>query len=161
IFSASKIEAFLVPATRVGGADVAELTEQEAAHARSIGDVNVTLAPVPPTHKPKILIASVIRKPAVVVAALLKTLAWQRLRKPADIHYAFVTDFPADSPDAKEVKRLLAEFSQNNKNTVCHHATSVGNDFAESATGHHWTSTAWHRVGAFKNGLIQRALDGR
>ena len=137
------------------------LTNAEEAHARSIADENVVLAPIPPTHKPRILDGAVIRKPPEVIAAFLKTLAWQRLRKPADIGYHFVTDYPAGDASFAGVKALLTDFDKSRQNVTIRHATNAGNDFLEAPDGHHWTNTAWHRVGALKNSIMQACMDGR
>lgn len=119
------------------------------------------LAPVPGQHTPKLLVASVIRKPPVVIEAWLRTLAWQRLRKPADLHYLFVTDFPAGDPNAAPVNALLTDFVKKHKHVTIRHNVPPAGDFAETPQGHSWTQPAWQRVGALKNTLLQAALDGR
>lgn len=136
----------------------AKLTPQEAAHARSIGDdaSSVLLAPIPAAAKPKLLIASVIRKPPQVIEAFLKTLAWQRFRKPVEVAYSFITDFPPGDPNEAPVKALLVAFAQQHKVTLRH--VAGGNDFLETAVSHQWTPSAWHRVGAMKNQLFQQML---
>jgi hypothetical protein len=47
------------------------LTPQEEAHARSIGDTQVALAPIPPAKVPRILVGSVVRKRPEIVRAYL------------------------------------------------------------------------------------------
>jgi hypothetical protein len=159
----------------------AKLTPAEEAHARSIGDVTVAVAPVPPLHKPRILVGAVIRKPAVVIDAFLKTLAWQRLKKPAEVGYCFITDFPTGSADAPAVRALLKAFAKEHANVTVRHNGNAGDDYYESSPqdvamasqvqaatqrnifigGHRWTPKAWHRVGALKNEIIQACLDGK
>ena len=135
----------------------AKLSPQEAAHAKSIGDTTVLLAPIPAAVIPKLLIASVIRKPPLVIAAWLKTLAWQRFRKPVQVSYSFITDFPPGDPNEQPVRALLDQFAAAHPRVTLRHVAG-GRDFAESAETHTWTATAWHRVGALKNQLFQQML---
>lgn len=131
------------------------LTPHEIAHAKSIGDSVVALAPVPPLHVPKVLVGSVVRKPPVVVQAFLASLAWQRFRRPTNVDYFFITDFAPGDQGAQESVALLKAFTPN-----VVERTNQGNDYSEQGPSHQWTPTAWHRCGAFKNEIIQRTLDG-
>lgn len=135
-----------------------KLSPEEVAHARSITDSNVILAPTPPAWKPKVLIASVIRKPAAVVAAFLHCLSWQRLKRESTISYSFITDFPAHDPEAPVVKDMLQQFAAQFPNvTVAHNAAPDG-DYGDAATTRHWTPPAMHRVGELKNRFFQQCM---
>ena len=132
-----------------------KLTLQEAAHARSVGDETVMLAPIPPEARPRILIGSVCRKQPAVIKAFLQSLAWQRFRKPVGVDYFFITDFAPTDAYAAESLALLKAFTPNVVEKM-----NVGGDFSDVGPSHTWTPMAWHRVGALKNEIIQRCLDG-
>jgi hypothetical protein len=131
------------------------LTADELAHARSILDANPTLEPLPHMKEPRILIASVIRKPPVVVEALLKTLTWQRLKKPAQIDYLFVPNFAEG--DAFQAASLA--LLKDSGHPVVSNVSNPGNDYGEGPTSRQWSPQAWHRVGAMKDRIIAKARD--
>lgn len=136
----------------------AHLEPAQLAHAESITDTTVTIAPIPPVAVPRILVGSVIRKPPEVLRALFKTLAWQRFRRPVDLSYYFITDFaPSDTYAAASIKELSL-FSTSVKSATFRQAGNNGGDFSEVGPSHQWSPQAWHRVGALKNEIIQKAL---
>jgi hypothetical protein len=137
------------------------LTPQERQHADSIGDTNPLLAPIPPEIKPRILVASVVRKPPEVVTALLQTLSWQKTRKPVEVSYAFLTDFAPADPFRAATIALLTDFAAKVERVTLLHSQNPGGDYGEGQGSRQWTPNAWHRVGALKNRLIQLCLDGR
>lgn len=137
-----------------------KLTPAEFSHAQSIGDENVTLAPIPSQKIPKLLIASVIRKPAPIVAAFLGQLKAQELRRPAEIHYHFVTDFGQYDQFAPEAFDVLNKFTAETPNVIIRKAGNAGGDFSDTGVTHQWAPTAWQRVGNLKNGIIQACLTG-
>lgn len=140
-----------------------KLTPEEAAHAASIADPEPTLAPIPPKAIPRILVASIIRKPPEVVRAFLQTLAWQEFRKPVELEFYFVDDC-SEEAHAKDVSGLLAEFAAGPRPTLVHGAAPT-DGYAEYAQTQgrtrQWTPKAWHRVGALKDQIIQHALAER
>jgi len=137
-----------------------KLTPEEAAHAASITDENPTLAPIPPKAIPKILVASVIRKPPEVIRAFLQTLAWQEFRRPTQCDYYFVNDCGSESY-AQDVARLLSEFSSRSGSVLVYDAASSEGwqEYANTDRTRQWTPKAWHRVGALKDQIFQHALD--
>lgn len=136
------------------------LTPQEEAHARSIGDQAVSLAPIPPQRTPKLLIGAVVRKPAAIVKAFLAQLSAQQLRRPAEIHYYFVGDFGQYDAFAPEAWRVLEDFAARTPNVILKRAGNAGGDFTDTGSTHAWSPQAWHRVGNLKNGIIQTCLTG-
>lgn len=134
------------------------LTPDERRHADSITDSNPLLAPIPPDKVPRILIGCVIRKPAEIVHNLLLTLQWQKFKKPVEIEYVFITDYPSGDADGALVETLIYGF--HGKKTVIHN-TNPGGDYGEGQGTRQWTPNAWHRVGTLKNRMIQLCLDGR
>jgi len=138
-----------------------ELTSPEEAHARSIVEP-AALAPIPPLRRYRVLVASVIRKPPVVVSALLKTLAWQRLRAPLDLSFAFITDYaPTDAAlEPLKVQELLDEFAKTHETQVEHHGANPGGDYGDGAETRLWQPAAMQRVAALKNRLLQHVLSG-
>jgi hypothetical protein len=96
-----------------------------------------------------------VRKPPQVVEAFLKTLAWQRFRRATNIDYFFITDFAPGEPGAQESLALLRAFTPN-----VIEKGNQGGDYSEQGASHQWTPAAWHRAGANKNDIIQKAMDG-
>ena len=137
-----------------------KLTPAEMAHAESIIDENVVLAPIPHAKVPKLLIGAVIRKPAAIVKAFLAQLKAQILRRPAEIHYHFVTDFGQYDQFATEALQVLSEFAASTPNVIVKRAGNAGGDFSDTGATHTWSPQAWHRVGNLKNGIIQACLTG-
>ena len=137
-----------------------KLTPAEMAHAQSIADENVVLAPIPQAKVPKLLIGAVIRKRPEIVRAFLAQLKAQTLRRPAEIHYQFVTDFGQYDAFASETMQVLTDFAQSTPNVIVRRAGNAGGDFSDTGASHTWTPQAWHRVGNLKNGLIQACLTG-
>lgn len=135
------------------------LTEQETAHAQSILDPNPVLAPIPPKAVPSLLIGSIIRKPPEVIQAFLACLAAQVFRSEVKIVYHFIVDCASSDPFADATRSILRAFAQAHPGTILTDAppTPQG-DFADTGGTHQWTPTAWHRVGALKNQLIQQCL---
>lgn len=133
------------------------LTPIEMAHAKSVGDPDelVTLAPIPPAAVPKLLIGSVVRKPPQVVQAWLATLKWQRFRRVTQVDYLFITDFAPGDAGAAESVALLKQFTPN----VIERG-NPGGDYGEAQASRSWSPQAWHRCGAYKNEIIQAALNG-
>src|SRR5262245_53140214 len=124
------------------------LTPEERAHAESIVDANPLLVPIPPEYKPRILVASVVRKPPEIVQALLNTLTWQQFRTPVDLNYAFLTDFGTNDPYASPSRLMLEAFAKDRKDTTVIHSENPGGDYGEGPGSRQWTPQAWHRVGA-------------
>src|SRR5512146_3433541 len=107
------------------------LTPQEKAHAESIADKEVLLSPIPSAVVPKLLIASVVRKPPVVLRAFLQTLRWQRFRRPTHVEYAFITDYAPADEGREEALALLKELTP--------HVIEKGNaggDYSEKGNTH-------------------------
>lgn len=133
------------------------LTPAEAAHAKSITEP-ATVVPIPPKQVARILVASVIRKPAIVLRAFLETLRRQVLDR-ADLSYHFVTDFAASDSFAAEALKVLSEFcAKEARATFQQHHSNLGQDYGEGPQTRHWAPSAFARVGALKNTLIQKAL---
>lgn len=113
------------------------------------------LAPIPPLYSPRILIASVVRKPAAVLRAWLTTLAWQQFRAPAPtIECAFITNFAPGDPGVDEAKAVLATTTA----TIVDCPAPSG-DYGDTPQTRAWTGPAFTRMAQLKNELIQRALD--
>lgn len=133
------------------------LTEFERAHAASIADPNPVLAPIPPLQSPRILIASVIRKPPQVLRAWLQTLAWQRFREPAPtIDLAFITNFAPSDAFADDARAVLAQ-----SGATIGDVPAPAGDYGDTVQTRAWTGPAFTRMAQLKNELIQRALDTR
>lgn len=135
-----------------------ELTDFETAHAQSIGDKNPTLIPIPAKRVPRVLVGGVVRKSPQIVQAWLQTLRWQQLRSPAERSYCFVTDFPPNDPNFAAIEKTLTEFSASNANVSIRHNVAPPNDYKDGAVTREWTAAAWHRVGALKNYILQKAV---
>ena len=136
------------------------MTDAERAHAESILQP-ATVVPIPPLQRPKILVASVVRKPPEVLRAFFKSLLWQTAKEPGwDISYSFINNFAAGDAYANASMAEYGAFGVGTKITVST-APAPDADYHET-TGQTrgWTPQAWHRVGALKNTLIQQALDG-
>lgn len=132
------------------------LTEAERAHAQSILDSAPTLEPIPPLKKPRILVASVVRKPPEVLNAFFASLRWQEVK--ADLAYDFVNNFSAGDSYATAA---LAEYAgMDGTDFRVSDAPAPDGDYAQDggAGTRGWTPQAWHRVGALKNRFIQRTL---
>ena len=84
------------------------LTDLERKHAESITEPAVVV-PIPPKQVAKILVASVVRKPPVVLSAFLQTVASQQVEQ-SELSYFFVTDFAAADTYAPDSLKLLSEF---------------------------------------------------
>lgn len=133
------------------------LSEQEKAHAISVGDPDtaVTLAPIPPEHKPKVMVASVIRKPKEVVQAFLQSLQWQRFKRPTFVEYVFLTDFAPSDAFGPASLEILKQFP-----CTVYEKGNEGGDYQEGPDSHQWSLSAFRRAGEHKNEIIQKALDG-
>ena len=131
------------------------LTEFEKSHAASIADPTPTLAPIPPLARPTILIASVLRKPANVLAAWFQTVAWQQFRSPgAEVKTYCIANFaPSDvfTADAMAVVR--------DAGIACDAVPAPDGDYGDTPATRAWSASAFGRMAALKNRLIQRALD--
>lgn len=137
------------------------LTPAEKAHAESVLDASPTLAPIPPLAKPRILVASVVRKPPQVLSAFFQTLLWQEPKAPGwTLDYRFINNFAPTDAYATESLSTYAAFDAG-ANLRVSDAPAPASDYAET-TGQTrgWTPQAWHRIGALKNALIQDALTG-
>lgn len=136
------------------------LTPFERAHAESIIQ-SAIVEPIPPLKRFRVLVGSVVRKPPAVVSALLRTLAWQRLRAPIDVSYHFITDFAPTDGFAADSVGLLTDFIKNAKgdgNRLEHNRNEQESDYGDGLETRHWQASALHRVGALKNRLLQRVL---
>ena len=88
------------------------LTAFERAHAESIVDPNPTLMPIPQAKEPRLLAASIVRKPPQVITALLQTLAWQCLKK-GTLDIILQPNFSAAervNPDLKCGKECMSDY---------------------------------------------------
>lgn len=136
------------------------LTPAEKAHAESVLEP-ATIVPIPPLQRPRLLVGSVIRKPKVVLDALFKSLLWQRARDPGwDVDYAFINNFAASDAYAAEAMQAYEAFPVGTHINVSSAPAPEGDYHETTGVTRGWTPPAWHRVGALKNTLIQRALDG-
>lgn len=137
------------------------LSPFELAHAKSILEP-ATVEPLPPDRRYKVLVGSVVRKNPHVIAAFLRTLAWQRLRAKLDVSYHFITDYAPMDEALKPlaVLDLLENFKKDHEVTLEHHGDNKGGDYGEGTETRQWQPTAWHRVGALKNRILQHVLSG-
>jgi len=134
------------------------LTKEERAHAESILDANPTLAPIPPKQVARILVASVIRKPSIVLAPFLRQVSTQVVER-AELTFHWVTDFAASDTVAPEALTALSKFcSDTPRSTFTQHHSNLGADYGDGPTTRHWAPSAFARMGALKNQLIQKAL---
>lgn len=134
------------------------LTGPERQHAESIL-TPATLAPIPPKQVSRILVGAVVRKPKVVLDAFYRSLLWQQAPG-TQIDYALIHNWPAGDPEEAEGKSALAAFGPGININVSDSPAPAGDYAATNGTSRGWTPQAWHRVGALKNNLIQRALSG-
>lgn len=84
----------------------------------------------------------------------------QRLRRPTALAYHFITDFAPSDAFAAATAQVLAEFAATHERVTIEAAGNAGGDFADTGATHAWQPSAWHRVGALKNRLMQATLDG-
>lgn len=119
------------------------LNDFQRAHAQSIMEAS-TLVPIPPRQRPKVLVASIVRKPQVVVDALLTTLRHQIVD--ADISYQFVANYAEGEP--------IPVFGDL---PVAHVAAPPG-DYGDGPLTRSWSESAFGRVAQLKDTLIEQAL---
>jgi len=131
--------------------EVTALSDAERAHAESIADPEPTLAPIPPNQHPKVLIASVVRKPAVVLDAFLKSLQWQRLEHGA-FDLAFIANFADTDPYKNEALAVLHKYQ-------VALAPAPPNDYGDGAVTRQWTNSAFKRMAELKDSLMRKAVE--
>jgi hypothetical protein len=119
------------------------LSDFEKAHAASIMETP-TLASIPTTQRPKILAASIVRKPQEVVDALLTTLRWQRVD--ADVDEFFMLNYASNE---------LVPVVDAPHETV---EAPLG-DYGEGTITRTWTEGAFGRVAALKDTILRKALE--
>lgn len=133
------------------------LTEHERAHAVSITDPNPTVVPVPPLAKPRILVASVLRKPPEVLTAFFRTLRWQLFRHPgAEVTFRFITNFAPTDPFRDAALAVVRETGWTSVDVPA----PVG-DYGDTPTTRHWQQSSFGRMADLKNRLIQQAMELR
>lgn len=133
----------------------APLTDAERAHAASIIDP-AELAPIPQVAKPKVLIASIIRKPPVVVDAFLKTLDWQRVN--ADCSYAFILNYGPEDAELPAVEQLMTDFAEGHHVKLGRVPAPPQRDYGDGGATRHWASPAFDRVAQLKDQLMEEAV---
>lgn len=121
------------------------LSEFQRAHAQSIMEAS-TLVPIPPKQRKTVLVASIVRKPQVVVDALLATLTNQIVD--ADVTYQFVTNYAEGEPIP-----VFGDYP------VANVAAPPG-DYGDGPLTRNWTGSAFGRVAKLKDALIEQALKG-
>lgn len=131
------------------------LSPDEAAHAASILDPYPELRPIPPERITRILVAVPVRKPPEVLAQLLQTLAWQRLRIKAEITYLFAPNFGAE-PHRDAALGVLRSVSGA---IVWPNLEAPEGDYGERSETRMWTSSAFGRMATLKNRMLQYAMD--
>ena len=133
------------------------LNEFEQAHAASITDPNPTLIPTPPTARPRVLMASVLRKPPEVLVPFFAALLCQQVRHPgAELDFAFIpnyADTDAFGPAALDLIRRTWAPTQ-----VREIPAPVG-DYGDTARTRAWSPSSFTRMADLKNLLIQHAMD--
>jgi len=133
------------------------LTPQELAHADSIVEP-ATVVPIPPKRIDRILVASVIRKPAIVLQPFLTTVS-QQLVERAELSYFFLTDFARTDDFATDAITALSKFCTTHpRATFTQHHSNLGTDYGDGPTTRHWAASAFVRMGTLKNTIIQKAL---
>ena len=134
------------------------LTPQEKAHAESITDVNPVVVPIPPARTWRCLVASVVRKPPIVLSAFLQSISQQVLER-SELSFYFVTDFAASDAYAADSLALLSKFcTEHPRSGFQQHHSNLGQDYGDGATTRLWSASAFARMGALKNAIIQKAL---
>ena len=130
------------------------LTPTERAHADSIADENPTLAPIPPNDGPRVLIASIIRKPPEVLEGLLKSLEWQKLRN-ATVDFKFMTNYTEGEKErwGDRLAVLLDGYD-------CIHVPAPGGDYGDGKETRQWSTPAFQRIARMKDDLMASALNG-
>jgi len=132
------------------------LTDYERKHAQSITEP-ATVVPIPPHKIDKILVASVVRKPPIVLRAFLKTIR-QAVEK-ADLSYFFITDFAKSDDYADESLKLISTFcSEHPHASFTQHHSNLGKDYGDGPQTRQWTASAFARMGTLKNTILQKAL---
>lgn len=102
------------------------------------------------------VIGSSVRKPAVIVAAWLQSLAWQIAPRNVQRFYLFVDD--GCEPDARA---LLDKFVLDYGGQVWDAPTPPVQDFSDVGSTHAWSETAMARVGAHKDRILDFARVNR
>ncbi len=134
------------------------LTETETAHAASIADSDevVLTAPIPAVQPPRVLVASIVRKPATIVRALAETLRWQQVD--AEVDYAFLLDLGGQA-DADEVRAILTDAFPDA--LLADVPMPANGDYAEGSATRQWTQPAFARMSANRNAALGLAVSGR
>ena len=135
------------------------LTSEQKAHAESIADPTPVLVPIPPERVTRILCGIPIRKPPIVLNALLQTLAWQQFRDKIQLDFLFIDNFAESDPWAAESRELLAEFAATASNVEIIRITNESSDYSDGQGTRQWSKPAFERMAGMKNMIIQRAMD--
>ena len=139
-----------------------KLSEQEMAHAVSITDENPTVVPIPSEKITRILCGVPIRKPPVVLNALMQTLAWQRFRNKVQMDFLFMPNFADSDPFYRDSMALLEDAKRDMPGdvTIAANVPNPGNDYGDGSVNRQWTKPAFERLAQIKNYVIQEALRG-
>jgi hypothetical protein len=118
--------------------------------------VSVELGIVPHDVQHLVVIGTTVRKSPQIVAAWLKSLAWQIPPKQVQRFYLFIDD---SSP--VETRALLDQFVAQHGGMVWDAEPSPEGDFADNGDTHQWTNTAMDRVGRSKDRILTFARANR
>ena len=137
-----------------------QLTPSETEHARSIADPEPVLRPIPPKRITRILLASPVRKPPVVLEQLLRTIAWQVLPENVQLDVLFAPNY-GDEPHKEEALALLtgSGLQIGHEVSVWSNAPVIAGDYGEATETRSWSKTAFTRLAALKNRILQHAMD--
>lgn len=119
--------------------------------------MSVDLAPVPHEQRHLVVCGSSVRKPAPILAAYLRSLAWQVVPRNIELAFLFVDD--GCTPEARA---LLDAFVKEHSGQVFTAPPNPGTDFSDThPETHQWSDTAMQRVGRHKDLILNAARDNR
>jgi len=108
---------------------------------------------------PKVLCAIPVRKPAVVLRALVETLRWQTTRDPVRLDILFAPNYPEGDPDAADALAVLHEFATDlDRVTVWPNDPPPPGDYGDGPVTRAWQQSAFDRLAEFKNRLLAAAI---
>ena len=123
-----------------------KLTPFEREHAKSILESPI-LQDIPGSIRPKVLVASLLRKPLEVVEKLVETIQWQETE--AEVTVWLVPNYGTEGTPNLDA---LPE------GWVQPEVEAPEDGYGEHVNTRAWTAEAWHRIGALKDEILKQAL---
>lgn len=118
--------------------------------------MSVELAPIPHEVQHLVVTGAPVRKSPTIIAAWLKSLAWQS--RPHNVQQFFLFIDDGCIPDARA---LLDAFVQEHGGLVWEGEPAPPGDFSDTEATHVWTASAMDRVGRAKDRILEFARVNR